>query len=211
MNRMIPRLFRASSPLQPSRILSARSYFQFERTSKPSYSCHTLPSGTQRRAVSQWGPVGPRRTPRYNRFNRAQRLYSLWYTSPAFRYGIGAIGVAGGSFYYMNLERVPISGRLRFNCISPAYEEQLSQRTLQAVLQEFRGKVLPPSHPYSKLVNRVIARLIPAAGLEGSGWEIRVINDREQKNAFVIPGFVLHWVNFLETERMAISGAGEIT
>ena len=31
-------------------------------------------------------------------------------------------------------------------------------------------------------------RLIPAAGLEGQKWEVRVINDPRQSNAFVLPG-----------------------
>ena len=38
------------------------------------------------------------------------------------------------------------------------------------------------------MVNKVLQRLIPAAGLEGQNWEVKVINDPEQKNAFVLPG-----------------------
>ena len=38
------------------------------------------------------------------------------------------------------------------------------------------------------MVNKVLERLIPAAGLEGQNWEVRVIDDPEQKNAFVLPG-----------------------
>lgn len=130
----------------------------------------------------------PRQTPRYNRFNRAQKLYSLWYTSPGFRYGVGAAAGAGGIFYYVNLEQVPISGRRRFNVISPEYEIAMAKGQDTQVLQQYRGRVLPPSHPSSQMVNRVLERLISAAGLSLEGWEVRVIDDPEQKNAFVMPG-----------------------
>lgn len=140
------------------------------------------------RSASQWGPLGRRQQPRYNRFNRAQQLYNLWHTSPGFRYSVGGMGVGGGIFYYVNLERVPVSGRLRFNCVSEKYEEQAAEQQFHMVMQEFRGRVLPPNHPSSRLVNRVLQRLIPASGLEGQQWEVRVIDDPEQKNAFVMPG-----------------------
>ncbi len=38
------------------------------------------------------------------------------------------------------------------------------------------------------MVNRVLGRLIQAAGLEGQKWEVRVIDDPEEMNAFVLPG-----------------------
>ena len=164
------------------------SYFRASRPTVPFYSCPSLPYRTHIRPASHWGPIGPRSAPRYNRFSRAQRLHGLWNTSSTFRYGVGGAGIIIVVYIYANLERVPISGRLRFNCISSASEEAKSQQQLPAVLQEFKGKVLPPGHPDSKLVNKVVARLIPAAGLDGKNWEVRVINDPEQKNAFVIPG-----------------------
>lgn len=146
-----------------------------------------LPKSTCRQA-SHWGPRNYRRPPQYNSFNRTQRLYSLWHTSPSFRYGVGGLGVACGGFYYINLERVPISGRQRFNCFSAQFEEKLAGQQREQVLQEFRGKVLPPSHPYSRMVKRVLQRLIPVSGLEHLHWEIGVIDDPSQKNAFVMPG-----------------------
>lgn len=142
-----------------------------------------------RRSASQW-PGGPGRRPRYQRFSNSQRLYNLWYTSPGFRYGVGALGVGGGIFYYTNLERVPVSGRLRFNCVPESFLEKRGQDGFQMIMQEFGGRVLPPNHPYSRLVNRVLQRLIPASGLDGLKWEVRVIDDPAQKNAFVMPGWV---------------------
>jgi hypothetical protein len=158
------------------------------RLTPPLLTRSPLISRLPTRSASQWGPLGRRQQPRYNRFNRAQLLYNLWHTSPAFRYSVGGMGVGGGVFYYVNLERVPVSGRLRFNCVSEKYEEQAAEQQFHMVMQEFRGRVLPPNHPSSRLVNRVLQRLIPTSGLEGQQWEVRVIDDPEQKNAFVMPG-----------------------
>ncbi len=38
------------------------------------------------------------------------------------------------------------------------------------------------------MVNRVVARLLPVSGLPNQKWEVRVIDDPEEKNAFVMPG-----------------------
>lgn len=56
-------------------------------------------------------------------------------------------------------------------------------------MSEYQGRILPPSHPQHKLVQRVLNRLIPHSGLptQTNNWEVHVIKD-EQKNAFVIPG-----------------------
>ena len=145
-----------------------------------------LPTGFTRSASQR--PRGTHQRPRYQRFSNAQRLYNLWYTSPGFRYGVGALGVGGGFFYYTNLERVPVSGRLRFNCIPESFLEKRGQDGFQTIMQEFGSRVLPPTHPYSRLVNRVLQRLIPASGLDGLKWEVRVIDDPAQTNAFVLPG-----------------------
>ena len=139
------------------------------------------------RSASQWPPY-PRQRPRYQRFNNTRQLYNLWYTSPGFRYGVGAVGAGGGLFYYYNLERVPVSGRLRFNWVPESIGEKLGEESLRGIMQEFGSRVLPPNHPYSRLVDRVMARLVPASGLDGEKWEVRVIDEPTQKNAFVLPG-----------------------
>ena len=140
------------------------------------------------RQASQRGPVNRRRSTQYIRFGQAGNLYNRLYTSPTFRYRLGAVVLGAGVFYYWNLERVPISGRLRFNCFPPQWEERLAEMRQQAVLGAFRGSVLPPSHPYSQMVHKVMRRLIPVSGQEHLNWEVTVIDDPAQANAFVIPG-----------------------
>lgn len=127
--------------------------------------------------------------PRYNRFSRTQQLRELWFTSPSFRYGVGAAGLGGGAFYVYNLERVPVTGRLRFNCVPAQYEEQMAQEQYKQIMRQYHGRVLPANHPKSRMVKRVMERLVPHSGLEArGGWEVRVIEDKENMNAFIIPG-----------------------
>lgn len=140
------------------------------------------------RLESRYGHRNRRPTPRYDRFQRARGILELWRTSVRFRYGVGAGLSGGGGFYYYNLERVPITNRSRFNCFSYAFEERQGQKELQQTMEEYQGKVLPPDHPHSKLVTKVLQRLIPASGLADVNWEIFVIDDPEEKNAFVMPG-----------------------
>ena len=176
--------------------MSSRIPFGLLRRSWRTWKPHTTPSTplqslhrTPRRSASQW-PSGSRQSPRFPRFSNTQRLYNLWYTSPGFRFGVGAFGAGGGFFYYTNLERVPVSGRLRFNCVPESFLEKRGQDGLQMIMQEYGSRVLPPHHPYSRLVNRVLQKLIPASGLDGLQWEVRVIDAPAEKNAFVMPGWV---------------------
>ena len=115
-------------------------------------------------------------------------LIYLWHTSPAFRIAVGGTGLAGAGFYVSNLEKVPVSGRRRFNWISPEWEKSLAQQGVAPLLEEYRGKILPEWAPETRLVMKVMERLIPNSGIQdGEPWEIRVINEN-QPNAFVMPG-----------------------
>lgn len=86
-----------------------------------------------------------------------------------------------------NLEEVPVSHRRRFNIVGPAKEAEAGKMMYQQTMQQFGNQILPDSHPKSRMVQRVLNRLIPHSGLEGEQWEVHVIND-PMKNAFVIPG-----------------------
>jgi metalloendopeptidase OMA1, mitochondrial len=54
-------------------------------------------------------------------------------------------------------------------------------------MQQFKGQLLPGTHPYTKLCERVVSRLGPVTGMEGVDWKVYVINEKTP-NAFVIPG-----------------------
>ena len=64
----------------------------------------------------------------------------------------------------------------------------MAQQMYEQVLKEYGQRVLPAWHPDSRLVHKVLDRLIPASGLQDQPWEVHVIDDKEQKNAFVVPG-----------------------
>ena len=157
------------------------------RTIKPRIPNIAPLSRLPSRPASQY-PFNGGRRPQYNRFDRARQIRYLWQTSPLFRSSVLILSGGSGVFYVYNLETVPISGRRRFNCISEDWEKQQSQGAFRQVMREYRNQILPPNHPDSRLVERVMGRLIPASGLGSEGWEVRVIGDLRQKNAFVLPG-----------------------
>ena len=83
---------------------------------------------------------------------------------------------------------VPVSNRLRFNIISEESEIETSRQVYDQVLSENRNKIFGPASKQARQVKAVLDRLIPVSGLDNLDWEIFVIDDRSQKNAFVIPG-----------------------
>ena len=176
--------------LLPCSLYAVKPLKSFGLLPSTSPSLRTLPRRpvvpkTLVRPASQRRQWGPRRT-QYNRFRNVPAIYYLLN-----RYSVGALGALGSiviGFYYYNLEEVPVSGRRRFNYVSPAWEERLANSEYQMIMRQYGRQILPPDHPYSRLVNKVLKRLIPAAGLEAQNWEVRVIDDPDEKNAFVFPG-----------------------
>lgn len=128
-------------------------------------------------------------------FNHSPRLAELWRTDPHFRTGVrviaigGSITIAGVIFYALNLERVPVSGRVRFNCISDKWEAKMGAWLSQALMRQYGERLLPSQHPSCQMTERVMERLIAVSGAAGEGpWEAVVIDDPERVNAFVVPG-----------------------
>lgn len=63
-----------------------------------------------------------------------------------------------------NIEEVPVSGRKRFNIISPALEVRLGKSIYQSTMEEFGPRILPKNHPTSRMVWEVMQRLIKVSG-----------------------------------------------
>ncbi|KAI4093453.1 MAG: hypothetical protein LQ344_002866 [Seirophora lacunosa] len=125
----------------------------------------------------------PRR-PQYNRFQAAS---ALWRTSPSFRIGV-AIGGSGVVVWVAsNIEKVPVSGRWRFNCVSEGYEAKLGRMLYELEMEDLQGQLLSPSDLRHKMVGKTLARLVPNSGLHGD-WEYHVVDDPDTINAFVLPG-----------------------
>lgn len=166
-------------------------------TARPSIQFQRVPSFQPRRSIYQ--------RPRYRRFDNRQGgqqwdtfqgswsnfgpVYRAQYIWRNYQKPIVIVGTGGAIFYVYNLEEVPITQRRRFNILSPEKEKGFGEGAYQTTLQEFRGKLLPPNHPLTRQVARVVERLIPATGgLAGDGWRVHVIDDPKMVNAFVIPG-----------------------
>jgi predicted Zn-dependent protease len=128
----------------------------------------------------------------YQRFQqKGPGLLHRWAARPTFYYEVGGIAATGAGFYVYNLEEVPVSKRRRFNILPPEWEAAMGAATYEQILQEFGPQILPVHRPEHRLVKRVLDRLIPHSGLADDGnstWEVHVINDPRQINAFVIPG-----------------------
>jgi hypothetical protein len=85
-----------------------------------------------------------------------------------------------------------ISGRRRFNMIPPSFEAYVGKSSMEEIQRQFQGQFLPDWDPRVKQVTKVLERLLPAAqkaGLVDVDWELHVIDDPDQQNAFVIPGY----------------------
>lgn len=142
-----------------------------------------------------WQPVhGPsqirgyaRQAFNYQRFQTSRNLFRKWAARPTFYYEVGGVGALCGGYYIMNLEPVPVSGRMRFNVVSAEYEKSQGEAMYKEVLQEYGKQIMPPQSPEVQMVHRVLERLIPHSGVPNDDWEVYVIDD-DMKNAFVIPG-----------------------
>ncbi|KAI7900266.1 peptidase family M48-domain-containing protein [Cokeromyces recurvatus] len=121
----------------------------------------------------------------YTRFSNNER--GSFYMSKRFWLFIGTGTVIYGGYYVTHLERVPISGRIRFMNVSPKLEEAMAIQAYNEVMHEFRNRILPANHPYTRFVRRIAQRIIQVSGMEDMKWEVHVVNSRE-KNAFVLPG-----------------------
>ncbi|KAL1647249.1 metalloendopeptidase [Didymella pomorum] len=139
-------------------------------------------------------PFG-RNNQQYQRFSARSGIASFftnWAQKPTFYRDIGVITAGGGAVYVLNLEEVPVSGRRRFNFIPAKVEEALGESTVAEIQQQYAGRFLDEDDPRSRMVKRVLERLLPFAFKEGHGlsemnWEVHVI-DSEEQNAFVVPG-----------------------
>ncbi|KAI0455865.1 peptidase family M48-domain-containing protein [Xylaria acuta] len=95
------------------------------------------------------------------------------------------------AFYFMNIQTVPVSGRRRFNCYSEANVKATGEaqaRRIEYELERSGGRFLSDWDPRTRMVKRVMKRLIPVSGMDDDEWEVRVIDDPRTANAFVLPG-----------------------
>lgn len=113
----------------------------------------------------QFPPPPPSSRYSYNRFqSRRTTIFHLWKTSQPFRYGVYIVIIGAGGIYITNIETVPVSGRRRFNVISPHWESQIAQSIYASTLEEFGNRILPEGHHMTRMVRRVMGKLIKVSG-----------------------------------------------
>ncbi|KAH6845074.1 peptidase family M48-domain-containing protein [Chaetomium sp. MPI-CAGE-AT-0009] len=100
---------------------------------------------------------------------------------------------AGGAltFYFANLETVPVSGRTRFNAYGAGSVRKAGDMEHRRLLWELeqQGVGLLPEWDWRVVrVRRVMERLLPFSGMQGEEWEVCVVDDPRTANAFVLPG-----------------------
>jgi metalloendopeptidase OMA1, mitochondrial len=138
----------------------------------------------------------PRRRDPHEELFRAKPLVSSdglsrFVRSPSL-HTVVVLSVAGAvAFYLANIETVPVSGRRRFNCFSEAQAEAASEAQVKRIeweVERHGGRFLDDHDWRTRMVKKVMARLIPVSGMQDSDWEVRVIADPHTANAFVLPG-----------------------
>ena len=92
-----------------------------------------------------------------------------------------------------------MSGRVRFNVLSPETEREMGQSSYKAIMNQFQGHIIPGYSPEVRRVKGVLSRLVEGLDkLDASNssavvdtdiekWDVYVVAS-DQVNAFVIPG-----------------------
>ena len=194
---------RISVSLNSSRILFSSPILKQSTRRRPLtqtiFSSQRHPGACIRRFTS-----GPKFSQSRNPLTRLQR----WTQRKTFYREVFAVATVLGGFYIYNLETVPVSGRRRFNVVSPEWEHQMGDQEYESILQEFKASILPDWNPQVRLVKQVLRQLVKGLeklektsefGEEGSvikstdgsleGWQVHVISS-DIVNAFVLPGLV---------------------
>ncbi|CAL9736480.1 mitochondrial metalloendopeptidase Oma1p [Monosporozyma servazzii] len=192
---MLPRLLTTLPRATFNSVLISRStlpafypsLFRFSHYQKRSYSYE------QNRYQNQYT---------YKRFNNNQNYgnKTIWdiLTDPANRKVLYVILGGGSLFYVTHLKEAPVSGRRRFIWIPRPIELMLGKSSYQSILEDTKHNILPQTHPVSRKVERIFAKIVEAAQkdptvdrtlIDGVDWKIHVVNDpRAPPNAFVLPG-----------------------
>ncbi|KAF9782487.1 hypothetical protein BJ322DRAFT_1111347 [Thelephora terrestris] len=88
--------------------------------------------------------------------------YRRWSTGTQVFGGIVVLSVA---YYVTHLETVPETGRRRFMDVGPKFETMMAEQSHHQLLEEFRGKILPPDHPLTQAVRDIVTRILDASNL----------------------------------------------
>ncbi|OBA28299.1 hypothetical protein HANVADRAFT_21988 [Hanseniaspora valbyensis NRRL Y-1626] len=109
-------------------------------------------------------------------------------------------GSLGASFYFYNLETVPLSNRLRFSWIPDSLMVRIGKMSYNSVMSQYSHEFATNFSQDHRLVTSIFNKLLKQAiiqekeikgksSLENLNWEIHVIENKTYApNAFVVPG-----------------------
>ncbi|XP_071441133.1 metalloendopeptidase OMA1, mitochondrial-like [Hetaerina americana] len=105
--------------------------------------------------------------------------------------GAAVIPVTCYAYYELHLVETPITKRKRFIVFTKKELLRLANVQRDVLLEEHKKQLLPSDHYFYKKVARVAVQLInkneDLLGKQDAPWMIFLIDDDEQKNAFVLP------------------------
>ncbi|KAK7453502.1 metalloendopeptidase [Stygiomarasmius scandens] len=91
---------------------------------------------------------------------------SPFFQSSTWPMKVGGVFVGVGVLYYVShLEQVEETGRWRFMNVDPETEAQVGEMSRSQILSQFGKHILPPNHPVSLHVHRVVTQILEANGL----------------------------------------------
>jgi len=167
----------------------------------------------------RWGPMVVTRTLRrkwWNNLTPKQKqtiLRRFGGEHPYHRGGVVlvALGAGFGAYLLTMMEHSPITARKRLMSVDPAEVRQMSSKEADRLIADYgtRDELLPDSHPTSRFVNKVAARVIQA--VESSPeymdsvnrncivWRVFTVKD-DRFNAFVLPtGEIFVYTGLVQT------------
>ena len=146
------------------------------------------PHGPQRPRAS-FGGCQSRGFTSYRAFARTN--FVLWWAiSPGFRRFTYFAGGGTLCFIGCNMERAPVTGRWRFNCIPAYFLELLAEDAYKQRLQDLGDTILNESSPEVQRIRRILERLLSCNGLPDTKeqpWTVQVLRNDEAL-AFILPG-----------------------
>ncbi|KAF8489552.1 peptidase family M48-domain-containing protein [Russula emetica] len=141
-----------------------RTFFLSPTRYPPTPTCDSVSFLSSRRNLSR-SPTTPRRA-QYSRFDDDPNRPPP-HSAGIQRRDIIIYTLAAGSviYYIVHLEQVPETGRWRFMDVSPKFEAALWESSYTELSNQFRGKLLPPSHVITQHVHGIVSRILDANDL----------------------------------------------
>lgn len=119
----------------------------------------------------------------------------------------GGTTLALGYVYFSYLEEVPLTHRKRWIATSPQLEKQLGDQEYRNLLRQFQGKILPPSHPASRTVERVGSRIAASALQFAKEQNVQhMIRSRANSNQTQVPPFTYTVVRSEQANAFVLPG-----